>query len=139
MSWAKIKYLSFTQQCADRKCVDDVGFLAFAYYGQLATEMQKLNSSNTQSLTNANATFDPLFKGKVAESLQRKHVNAQTAAIKLAPFMAIRTKRIEHYDAALDVARRKLAQLGIRNPDSVIKGSRLIKLRIKLVAQRQLQ
>ena len=139
MSWAKIKYLTFTKQCSDKKCVDDVGFLAFAYYGQLATGMQRLDSSNTQTLVQANAQFDPLLKGKIAESANRKKQSLISAAFQLAPLMAIHTKKAQHYDAALNLMKLKLRKLGVKNPESVMNHERLLRRNSKLVAVQKLQ
>ena len=71
MSWAQIKHETYTKQCSDEQCINDVTVLVFVYYGALASGMQDPKSSNTQVLSQANAKFEPLFKQKVSEAHDR--------------------------------------------------------------------
>ena len=129
MNWAQIKLGTYAKQCADTACRNDVGVLAFVYYGMIATGMQDPNSSNTATLSAANAKFDPLFKQKVAESGKRKFdlVLLGLAQVKVltAPLMV----RAQKFDGALAVAEARLHKLGVKNPGQLLKNSRFSRFR----------
>ena len=128
MSWAQIKLATYGKQCADAACRNDVGVLAFFYYGMIATGMQDLNSSNTAVLSASNAKFDPLFKQKVAESSQRKLVVVASGLSQAQALIAPKLAGILHFDTAYAAARAKLLALGMKDPDKVLKNARLSRI-----------
>ena len=128
MSWAQIKLGTYGNQCADAACRNDVGVLAFFYYGMIATGMQDLNSSNTAVLTASNAKFDPLFKQKVAESSQRKLELVTSSLLQVKALIAPKLPAIQHFDSAYAAARAKLLTLGVKDPEKVIKNARLSRI-----------
>ena len=128
MSWAQIKLGSYGKQCADAACRNDVGVLAFFYYGMIATGMQDLNSSNTAVLSASNTKFDPLFKQKVAESSQRKLVVVASGLSQAQALIAPKLAGILHFDTAYAAARAKLLALGMKDPDKVLKNARLSRI-----------
>ena len=130
MNWAQIKLGTYMKQCTDTACRNDVGVLAFVYYGMIATGMQDPNSSNTAALSAANAKFDPLFKQKVAESSKRKLDLALLGLSQVKILTAPLTVRAQKFDGALAVAEARLHKLGVKNPDQLLKNSRFSRYRI---------
>jgi hypothetical protein len=129
MNWAQIKLGTYMKQCTDTACRNDVGVLAFVYYGMIATGMQDPNASNTAALSAANAKFDPLFKQKIAESQQRKQTLnfAGLAQVKVltSPLMI----RAQKFDGAFAGAKARLIKLGVKNPDQLLKNARFSRFR----------
>lgn len=129
MNWAQIKLGTYAKQCADTACRNDVGVLAFVYYGMIATGMQDPNSSNTAALSAANAKFDPLFKQKVAESGKRKFDLALLGLTQVKVLTAPLMVRAQKFDGALAVAEARLHKLGVKNPGQLLKNSRFSRFR----------
>jgi hypothetical protein len=129
MNWAQIKLGTYAKQCADTACRNDVGVLAFVYYGMIATGMQDPNSSNTAALSAANAKFDPLFKQKVAESGKRKLDLALLGLSQVKVLTAPLMVRAQKFDGAMAVAQARLHKLGVQNPDQLLKNSRFSRFR----------
>ena len=134
LSWAKIKLSTFGTQCADKTCVNDVGVLAFVYYGMIATGMQDVNASNTAVLVAANTKFDPLFKQKVAESAKRKLTSFNLALDLAKPIPIILTPKAQKFNAAYDALIVKLTKLGVKDPEKAVVHARRIYL-TKLVSR----
>ena len=130
MNWAQIKLGTYAKQCADTTCRNDVGVLAFVYYGMIATGMQDPNSSNTAALSAANAKFDPLFKQKVAESSKRKLDLVAAGLTQVKILTAPLKVRAQKFDGAWAVAEARLSKLGVKNPDQLLKNSRFSRFRI---------
>jgi hypothetical protein len=130
MNWAQIKLGTYAKQCADTTCRNDVGVLAFVYYGMIATGMQDPNSSNTAALSAANAKFDPLFKQKVTESSKRKLDLVAAGLTQVKILTAPLKVRAQKFDGALAVAEARLGKLGVKNPDQLLKNSRFSRFRI---------
>ncbi len=119
MNWAQIKLKQYGAQCADKQCVNDIGVLAFVYYGAIASGMQKLDASNTAALTAANAQFEPLFKQKVAESGKRRMaLSGSVRRLQLSP-AALK------FESALAATKAKLASLGVVQPEKLLAQARL--------------
>ena len=129
MNWAQIKLGTYMKQCTDTACRNDVGVLAFVYYGMIATGMQDPNASNTAALSAANAKFDPLFKQKVAESQQRKLTLNFAGLAQVKVLTAPLVVRAQKFDGAFTVAKARLIQLGVKNPDQLLKNSRFSRFR----------
>ena len=134
MSWAKIKMSIFGKQCADKTCVNDVGVLAFVYYGMIATGMQDVNASNTAVLVAANAKFDPLFKQKVMDSSKRQITGLALSLNFGKPIPVVLTPKAQKYTAAYEALLLKLTKLGVKDPEKTVVIGRRIYL-TKLVSR----
>ena len=114
MNWAQIKLGFYGKECADKICVNDIGVLAFVYYGMIATGMQDINASNTAVLVAANSKFDPLFKQKVAESNKRK------LEVLIIPRVIVLSPKAQKFNAAYEALKLKLIKLGVKDPDKTV-------------------
>jgi hypothetical protein len=121
MSWAKIKLATYVKQCHDQTCINDTTATTFFYYGALATGMQKINSSNTQVLTSTNATFEPIFKQHIAKDKSRQMSAIGRSEERITALLAPRLEREHHVQNVRAVTRSKLALLGVRNADAVLR------------------
>ena len=129
LSWARIKHDIYVKQCHDKTCVDGVTFLAFAYYGQIATGMQKLDSSNTQVLVAANNQFEPLFKEQIASDHARWIARLSTAGLEVGNLLKPRLQRAEQVHQLRMELKTRLMLLGVHDSDAVLK--RAIRLRAR--------
>jgi hypothetical protein len=121
MSWAKVKHDAYVKQCHDQSCIDDVTATAFFYYGTLATGMQKTTSSNTQVLSSANATYEPIFKQQLAKDEARRLTSVNHSKEQISLLLAPRQARLKNVQAVRTAARAKLLALGVRNGDAVLR------------------
>lgn len=121
MSWAKIKQDTYVKLCHDQACIDDVTATAIFYYGALATGMQKINASNTQVLSSTNATFEPIFKQQLAKDEVRRSSSLNRSKAQITLLLAPRLARLQRVQDVRVATRAKLAALGVRNGDAVLR------------------
>ncbi|GEM_PF-3668545 len=121
LSWAKIKHDTYVKQCHDQACIDDITATAIFYYGALATGMQKVNSSNTQVLSSTNATFEPIFKQQLAKDEARRSISLSRSKAQITLLLAPRLARLQHVQDVRGATSAKLAALGVRNGDAVLR------------------
>jgi len=126
MNWAQIKLGTYEKQCADSACRNEVGVLAFVYYGMIATGMQDINASNTAVLVAANSKFDPLFKQKVADSQKRKIQLNVTSMGEVKLLVAPMMLRAQKFEAGYTKAKARLAKLGVKNPDQTLRNAKFL-------------
>src|SRR5665213_748798 len=121
LSWAKIKHDTYGKQCHGQACIDDITATAIFYYGALATGMQKVNSSNTQVLSSTNATFEPIFKQQLAKDEARRSISLSRSKAQITLLLAPRLARLQHVQDVRGATSAKLAALGVRNGDAVLR------------------
>ena len=128
MSWARIKLAQYTAQCHDAACIDAVRFVAFAYYGNIATGIQFQNS-NSKVLSDANAQFEPIFKQQIAKDAQRRLTKLAVFQNQRGVLMNVRLARLTQVNALRANLRNRLVLLGVRDPDRAIKRGAFLRAR----------
>jgi hypothetical protein len=128
MNWARIKLGQYTPMCHDEACSDAVRFVAFAYYGKLATGMQ-FGPSNTQALSATNAQFEPIFQQEIAKDLQRRQSRLGAFQFQRSSLMSARLSRLSQVNALRANLRSRLMLLGVRDPDRAIKRGAFLRAR----------
>src|SRR5665213_3270696 len=76
---------------------------------------------DTQVLSSTNATFEPIFKQQLAKDEARRSISLSRSKAQITLLLAPRLARLQHVQDVRGATSAKLAALGVRNGDAVLR------------------